>query len=346
MVTAQHRLVTEHLRVPRLRLVMGTSMGGMHTWLWGQRYPELMDALLPLASLPTQISGRNRAWRRVAIDAIRNDPQWRNGEYTEQPQSLRTAQQMLFLMGSNPVLRQQQMGTLAQSDAALDASVADSLKTSDANDLLYQLEASHDYDPGPGLEKIRAPLVAINFADDLINPPELDIMEREIARVPNGRALLMPAAAQSRGHGTHTVAVVWKQHLQELLAIVSGPTANTAPSAQPAVVHQLRIYEIFEGNKRAFHDRFRDHAARIMAKYDFKIVAMWETRSNDRTEFVYLLEWPDTKTMTDRWERLMADQEWSAIKKDTGQSYGRLVGDIQDRTLLLTDYSPNRRLLE
>lgn len=217
MITAQHRLVTEHLRVPRLRLVMGTSMGGMHTWLWGQRYPELMDALLPLASLPTQISGRNRVWRRVAIDALRDDPQWRNGEYSQQPQSLRTAHQMLFLMGSNPVLRQRQMGTLAQSDSVLDASVSDSLKTSDANDLLYQLEASHDYDPGPGLEKIRAPLLAINFADDLINPPELGIMEREIARVPNGRALLLPASAQSRGHGTHTVAVVWKEHLHELL---------------------------------------------------------------------------------------------------------------------------------
>lgn len=222
MVTAQHRLVTEHLRVPHLRLVMGTSMGGMHTWLWGQRYPDLMDALLPLASLPTQISARNRVWRRVAIDAIRNDPQWRNGEYTEQPQSLRTAQQMLFLMGSNPLLRQQQMGTLAQSDAVLDAAVAETSKTSDANDLLYQLEASHDYDPGAGLEKIRAPLLAINFADDLINPPELGILEREIKRVPHGQALTLPASAQSRGHGTHTVAVVWKQYLQELLARSGG----------------------------------------------------------------------------------------------------------------------------
>ncbi len=218
MIAAQYRLVTEGLGVQHLRLVTGTSMGGMHTWLWGQRYPDAMDALLPLASLPSQISGRNRAWRRVAIDAIRLDPQWRGGDYREQPQGLRTAQQMLFLMGSNPVLRQQQMPDLASSDAAFDTAVAESLRAADANDTLYQLEASRDYDPAPGLEKIRAPLVAINFADDLINPPELGILEREIKRVPRGRAIVIPTTPQLRGHGTHTVAAVWKQHLSELLS--------------------------------------------------------------------------------------------------------------------------------
>jgi homoserine O-acetyltransferase len=217
MIAAQYRLLTEGLGVQHLRLVMGTSMGGMHTWLWGQRYPEAMDALLPLASLPTQISGRNRAWRRIAIDAIRLDPQWRDGDYREQPPGLRTAEQMLFLMGSNPVLRQQQMPDLAKSDAVFDSAVADSLRGADANDVLYQLEASRDYDPAPGLEKIRAPLVAINFADDLINPPELGILEREIKRVPHGRALVIPMTPLSRGHGTHTVAAVWKEHLAELL---------------------------------------------------------------------------------------------------------------------------------
>jgi homoserine O-acetyltransferase len=214
MLTAEQRLLSEHLHVDHLRLVMGTSMGGMHTWLWGERYPDAMDALLPLASLPTQISGRNRVWRRVAIDAIRNDPQWNGGNYTAQPQGLRTARQMLFLMASNPALRQQQMPTLAASDAVLDK---ESFATSDANDLLYQLEASHDYDPAPDLEKIRAPLLAINFADDLINPPELGILEREIRRVRRGRALTLPVTPQSRGHGTHTVAAVWQQHLRELL---------------------------------------------------------------------------------------------------------------------------------
>lgn len=219
MITAQYRLITEGLKVQHLRLVMGTSMGGMHTWLWGQRYPDAMDALMPLASLPSQISGRNRAWRRIAIDAIRLDPQWRDGDYREQPAGLRTAEQMLFLMGSNPVLRQQQMPDLAKSDAVFDSAVTDSLQGADANDLLYQLEASRDYDPAPGLEKIRAPLLAINFADDLINPPELGILEREIKRVPHGRALVIPMTPLSRGHGTHTVAAVWKEHLAELLRL-------------------------------------------------------------------------------------------------------------------------------
>jgi len=216
MVEAQRRLLQE-LGVDHLRLVMGTSMGGMHTWLWGQLHPEAMDALMPLASLPGQISGRNRVWRRVIIDAIRNDPQWQQGNYKDQPPSLRTAEQMLFLMGSNPVLRQQQMATLQRTDEVLDAYVADALETADANDLLYQVSASQDYDPAPGLEKIRAPLVAINSADDLINPPELGILEREIKRVPNGKAIVIPFSADTVGHGTHTIAKLWEQYLAALL---------------------------------------------------------------------------------------------------------------------------------
>src|SRR5437879_6719164 len=173
MVEAQYRLLTDGLGVNHLRLVMGTSMGGMQTWLWGERYPGFMDALMPLASLPTQISGRNRVWRRVIIDAIRSDPDWRGGNYASQPPSLHTAAEMLYFMSSNPPLRQQQMPTLAKSDSALDSAVESLMKTSDANDMLYQLEASRDYDPGPDLEKIRVPLMAVNSADDLINPPEL-----------------------------------------------------------------------------------------------------------------------------------------------------------------------------
>ena len=217
MVDAQYRLLTEGLGVNHLRLVMGTSMGGMHTWLWGETHPDFMDALMPLASLPTQISGRNRAWRRVVIDAIRHDPAWRDGNYEEQPPSLRTAEEMLFLVGSNPVLRQGQMPTLAKADTALDTSVAASMKVDDANDVLYQLEASRDYDPGPALQKIRAPLLAVNSADDLINPPELGILEREITRVPRGRAVVVPFGPSTAGHGTHTLAAVWKQYLQQLL---------------------------------------------------------------------------------------------------------------------------------
>ena len=217
MVEAQFRLLTEGLGANHARLVMGTSMGGMHTWLWGQMHPEFMDALLPLASLPTQISGRNRAWRRMVIDAIRNDPEWKGGEYTAQPQSLRTGAQMLWLMSSNPVLRQQQAPTREKADEELDKFVADHMKTGDANDMLYALEASHDYDPGPGLEKIRAPLVAVNFADDLINPPELGILEREIKRVKTGRAVTLPASDKTRGHGSHTIATLWKSELEQLL---------------------------------------------------------------------------------------------------------------------------------
>jgi homoserine O-acetyltransferase len=219
MLEAQYRLLTEGLGVNHLRLVMGTSMGGMQTWLWGERHPDFMDALMPLASLPAQISGRNRVWRRVVIDAIRNDPAWKNGEYTAQPPSLKTAEEMLYLVGSNPVLRLQQMPTLAKSDSTLDAAVAASMKTDDANDVLYQIEASHDYDPGPDLEKIRAPLMAVNSADDLVNPPELGILEREIKRVSKGRATVVPMSPATRGHGTHTIAAVWKKYLDELLTI-------------------------------------------------------------------------------------------------------------------------------
>jgi homoserine O-acetyltransferase len=217
MVDAQYRLLTEGLKVNHLRLVMGTSMGGMQSWVWGERHPDFMDALLPLASLPTQISGRNRVWRRTLIDAIRNDPAWNGGDYATQPPSLRTAAELIYFMGSNPILRQAQMPTLAKSDEVLDAYVATAMKENDANDILYQVSASWDYDPGPGLEKIRVPLLAINSADDLINPPELGILEREIKRVPKGAMVMIPLSDATRGHGSHTVAKLWKSDLQRLL---------------------------------------------------------------------------------------------------------------------------------
>jgi regulation of enolase protein 1 (concanavalin A-like superfamily)/pimeloyl-ACP methyl ester carboxylesterase len=206
------------LKVDHLRLVIGTSMGGMHTWLWGQKYPDFMDALLPLASLPGQISGRNRVWRRVVIDAIRNDPGWKQGEYHDQPPSLRTAAEMLFFMANNPVERQKEAPTREGADHVLDDYVARTVRTLDANDVLYAAESSADYDPGPGLERIAVPLVAINFEDDLINPPELGVLEREIRRVQRGKAVLIPRSERTRGHGTHTLAAVWKDHLVRLLA--------------------------------------------------------------------------------------------------------------------------------
>src|SRR3989440_11163641 len=217
MVEAQYRLVTQGLHVNHARLVMGTSMGGMHTWLWGEQHPQFMDALMPLASLPTQMSGRNRIWRRLIIDAIRNDPAWLGGEYRTQPPSLRTAAEMLWLVSSNPVLRHREAPTRAQADQVIDSYVNEQLKTQDANDLLYAVEASRDYDPGPALERIEAPLLAINSADDLVNPPELQILEREIKRVPHGRARVIPFSERTHGHGSHTYAGLWKHDLEELL---------------------------------------------------------------------------------------------------------------------------------
>jgi homoserine O-acetyltransferase/O-succinyltransferase len=217
MLQAQYRLLTEGLRVNHLRLVMGTSMGGMHTWLWGEKYPDFMDALFPLASLPRQISGRNRMWRKTVSEAIRTDPEWDNGNYKVQPRSLRLAAQMLFLMSSNPVIRQKQGPTLKEADEYFEKTVGTTLATMDANDQLYAIESSYDYDPGPSLERIQAPLVAVNSADDLINPPELNILEREVKRVKQGRAIVIPLSDATMGHGTHSEAVVWKKYLSELL---------------------------------------------------------------------------------------------------------------------------------
>jgi len=217
MIAAQHQLLTEALQVNHLRLVIGTSMGGMHTWLWGETYPDFMDALMPLASLPTQISGRNRVWRRLIIDAIRTDPDWQEGNYQTQLHGMRLALEMSYFMANNPVQRLKDAPTLAAADAALDQYVSTRLRQTDANDYLYAFEASHDYDPGPRLEKIKAPLLAINFADDLINPPELGVLEREIKRVKRGKAILIPLSDQTRGHGTHTLAPVWKKHLAKFL---------------------------------------------------------------------------------------------------------------------------------
>ncbi|HXE98619.1 MAG TPA: alpha/beta fold hydrolase [Dongiaceae bacterium] len=222
MIAAQYRLLTEGLGVNHLRLVMGTSMGGMHTWLWGEIHPDFMDALLPLACLPAQISGRNRAWRKIIAEAIRSDPEWRNGEYQAQPRSLKIAAQILFLMGSNPLLRYEEGPDMQKADELLEREVAARLAKLDANDLLYSVESSYDYDPGPGLEKIRAPLLAINFGDDLINPPELGILERQIKLVRHGRAVVIPMSAETVGHGTHTKAAVWKRHLESFLKDTGG----------------------------------------------------------------------------------------------------------------------------
>ncbi len=217
MVTAEYRLVTEGLRVDHLRLVMGTSMGCMHSWMWGERYPESMDALLPLACLPVPIAGRNRIWRDMLMDSIRNDPQWLNGEYKEQPRGLTGAIYMLIIAGSAPLQMQKAAPTPQAADDYLARQVEQRRKTTDANDLLYATASSRDYDPSKDLEKIQAPVMYINSADDFINPPELGIAEREVKRVKRGRFVLIPTSDATRGHGTHTQANVWKQYLEELL---------------------------------------------------------------------------------------------------------------------------------
>ena len=229
MVKAQHALVMDGLHVDHLRLVMGTSMGGMHTWLWGETWPEMMDALMPLASLPAQIAGRNRMSRRMVIDSIRNDPEWKGGEYQAQPRGLTAAVYTLLFLVSSPLQWQKAAPTREAADRFFDEQVQARLKGADASDMLYQFDASRDYDPGKDLEKIRAPLVAVNSADDQVNPPELGILEKEIRRVPRGRAVVLPITDQTRGHGTHSLPAVWQAHLAALLE-ESAPLPSTPPS--------------------------------------------------------------------------------------------------------------------
>ncbi len=217
MVLAQYRLVTEGLGLRHLRLVLGNSMGGMHTWIWGVKYPDFMDALVPMASQPTEMASRNWMMRRLIIDSIRNDPAWNQGNYTTQPPSLRVAN-AFFGIATNG-------GTLAFQKAAPNREAADKLLdarlaapfSADANDFLYQWDASRDYNPAPGLERITAALLAINAADDERNPPETGLMERALQRVKGGRLLLIPASEATRGHGTTGQAKFWKQQVQELL---------------------------------------------------------------------------------------------------------------------------------
>jgi len=217
MVAAQHRLLTEGLGVDHLRLVMGTSMGCMHSFVWGETFPGFMDALMPLACLPIQIAGRNRIWRKMVMDAIRNDPEWRGGEYSAEPQqALRTALDLLLIAGSAPLYMQKTYPTRDAADKGLD-DYFKARSAPDANDLLYAVNASRNYDPSPQLQTISAPVMYINSADDFINPPELGIAEREIKKVKDGRFVLLPISEETRGHGTHTRAAVWKQYLDELL---------------------------------------------------------------------------------------------------------------------------------
>lgn len=225
MVAAQYRLVSEHLGVKHLRLVIGNSMGGMHAWIWGVKYPDFMDALAPMASQPTAMSSRNWMMRRLIIDSIRKDPDWKDGNYETQPRAFRTAN-VFFAIATNG-------GTLAFQKAAPTRAAADKLLddrlaapfNADANDFLYQWESSGDYDPSPGLERIQATLLAINAADDERNPPETGLMENALKRIKNGKLHLIPASEDTRGRGTTGMAKFYSKALKDLL--------DTAPKRNP-----------------------------------------------------------------------------------------------------------------
>lgn len=218
MIALQHEMLEKGLGVNHLRLILGTSMGCMHSWMWGSTYPDMMDALMPLACLPVPIAGRNRLWRKMVIDGIRQDPDWKNGDYTTQPRAaLQISADFLLIAGSAPLHQQEDLPTRDAADHYLDDFMKRTTTRLDANDFLYAVNASRDYDPSPGLEKIKAQVMFINSADDFINPSELGIAEREIKKVKNGKFVLLPTSLQTFGHGTHTHAAVWQGYLKELL---------------------------------------------------------------------------------------------------------------------------------
>jgi homoserine O-acetyltransferase/O-succinyltransferase len=217
MVRSQHMML-EAMKIDHLRLILGTSMGCMQTFVWGETYPEFADALAPFACLPVQIAGRNRMMRYMAIQAIRLDPAWMGGEYkTEPTQGLRAANEMLLIMGSSPLQMQKQAPTRELAEQYVDRYLERTMGSTDANNMIFYLNASRNYDPSPHLDRITAPVLYINSADDYINPPELGIAEKMVKRMPNARFILIPISDATRGHGTHTVAAVWKDNLAEFM---------------------------------------------------------------------------------------------------------------------------------
>jgi homoserine O-acetyltransferase/O-succinyltransferase len=218
MVKAQHELLEKGLGVNHLRLILGTSMGCMHSWVWGETYPDFMDGLMPLACNPVAVAGRNRIWRNMIIEGIRQDPEWKNGDYRSQPRAaLQISADLLLIAGSAPLVMQNNLPTREAADKYLEDYVKRVAASYDANDLLYAVSASRNYDPSAALDKITAAVMYVNSADDFINPPELGIAEREIKKVPNGRFVLLPISSETHGHGTHTYAAVWQQYLRQLL---------------------------------------------------------------------------------------------------------------------------------
>jgi homoserine O-acetyltransferase len=228
MVHAQHTLLTDGLKVDHLRLVLGTSMGAMHCWVWGEMFPDFVDGLVPLASAPTAIAGRNRIMRKMIMDSITKDPAWKNGEYTAEPHDgLVGAVNLLMMMTSSPLQWHKNGPTRDAADKWYEDQIKSRVASIDANDMLYQYNASRDYDPSPNLEKITAAVLAINSADDVVNPPELGLMEKLMPRVKRGRYMLIPTSDKTRGHGTHSLPTVWGSYLAEFLKELT-PTTSSA----------------------------------------------------------------------------------------------------------------------
>jgi homoserine O-acetyltransferase/O-succinyltransferase len=218
MVASQHTMLLDGLHVDHLRLILGTSMGCMQSFVWGETYPHFSDALAPFACLPVEIAGRNRMWRYMAMQIIRNDPAWKNGDYTTEPvEGLRGAYDLILIAGSAPLWMQKNFPTRVSAEAYVDRTLQGLIARADANDFLYYVNASRNYNPEPKLSNITAPVLWINSADDFINPPELGIAEKLVTRMPHAKFILIPISAATRGHGTHTQAAVWKDYLIQFL---------------------------------------------------------------------------------------------------------------------------------
>ena len=333
MVRADYLLVTAGLGVNHLRLVMGTSMGAMHTWVWGEMFPDFMDALMPLASQPVEIAGRNRVLRKMIVDAIEHDPEFNNGEYTKPPiHGLTAAMYVMSIMTSSPLQMQKRYPTRESADEMLEEAIEERVARQDANDMIYAYESSRFYNPEPNLGKIKAPLVAINSADDQVNPPELGIGEREIRKVRHGRFILIPIGDETRGHGTHSLPAIWGKHLAELLAETALRDPNDPVWTRPAPeVYRVKIettkgsivlevtralgprgadrfYHLVEAgfyNDSRFYRVIAGRFAQFGVAGDPMIAAVWRDdripddpvrASNVRGTFAYAMTGPDART--------------------------------------------------
>jgi homoserine O-acetyltransferase len=273
MVRAQYRLLTEHLGVDHLRLVMGTSMGGMMTWVWGYQYPDFMDALMPLASLPVEIAGRNRMLRKMVIDGVKDDPTWEDGNYSTQPRGLKQALYGLVFMVSRPLEYQREAPTREAAEDFLDNMLERYLASMDANDLIYAFDASRDYNPAPHLERIKAPLLAINSADDQVNPPELGILEQETVRIPGAQAVVLPITEMTKAHSTHSYPTIWGPYLAQLLA-----ATEPAPAMDLGVLRNPKAPVWSEQAPERFTARF----VTTEGAFEISVHRDWAPRGADR----------------------------------------------------------------